>query len=260
MSAVAGNKTVPDIYSWHQIGTWEREPDATIPDFNKMRANYGLPEKPIDVNEYAWNTEQNPANSVYYISQMERHNIRGLRANWGSGSGLHDFMANLVAKSNGQYIPNGEWQLYKYYANMNGDRLATTASSDPQFDVFAVKEKSVLKIIAGTRSLKRDSAISITGLESLGFPSSGSVSIRSYRFDWKGAQGQVGNPVDMGTSSRTYSAGNVSPQPAHFAKTTAYCSSSTSPSVHQPILLHLHTRLRCLNEIYREIELFRRTK
>ena len=182
-----------------------------MPDFNKMRATYSLPEKPIDINEYAWSTEQNPANSVYYISQLERYNMRGLRSNWGSGSGLHDFMGSMIAKSNGKYVPNGDWQLYKYYANMTGERLATTASTNPQFDVFAVKEKSVLKIIAGTRSLQRDSAISITGLDKLGFPSSGSISVRSYRFDWKGAQGQVGDPVNMGATTRTYSSGNVSP-------------------------------------------------
>ena len=68
----------------------------------------------------------------------------------------------------------------------------------------------MLKVIAGTRSLQRDSAISITGLESLGFSSSGSISIRSYRFDWKGAQGQVGDPVNMGSSMHTYGSGNVS--------------------------------------------------
>jgi len=119
-------------------------------------------------------------------------------------------MANLVARSNGQYIPNGDWKLYKYYANMVGDRLATTASTNPQFDGFVVKEKSMLKVIAGARSLQRDSAISITGLESLGFPSSGSISIRSYRFDWKGAQGQVGDPVNMGSSMHTYGSGSAS--------------------------------------------------
>lgn len=218
MSAVSGNKTVPDIYSWHQIGTWEREPDTTIPDFTSMRATYRLPEKPIDINEYGWSTEQNPANSVYYISQLERYNLRGLRSNWGSGSGLHDFLGSLVAKSNGKYVPNGDWQLYRYYANMTGTRLVTSASANPQFDVFAVREKAVLKIIAGTRSLQRDSSISVTGLDKLGIPGEGSVSVRSYRFDWRGAQGEVGDPVSLGSTSRTYSSGNVSLEHGQLAE------------------------------------------
>ncbi|CAI6241493.1 unnamed protein product [Periconia digitata] len=222
MSAVAGNQTVPDIYSWHQIGEWEREPDSTVPDFNKLRADYGLPEKPIDVNEYGWNTEQNPANSVYYISQLERHNIRGLRSNWASGSDLHDYMGNLVAKKNGQYVPNGDWQLYKYYAEMVGERLETIAASDPQFDVFAVRERLVLKVIAGTRSLQRNGTITITGLESLGFASSDLIGVRRYRFDWNGPQAEVGKPVDLAFITYRFTEGTINIPFAPPTNTTAF--------------------------------------
>ncbi|RYP73984.1 hypothetical protein DL771_003295 [Monosporascus sp. 5C6A] len=207
MASVSGNETAPDIYSWHQIGSWEGQPDTTVPIFNNLRLSYSLPEMPIEVNEYAWPTEQNPANAVYYLAQFERHNIRALRANWGSGPALHDYMANLVYKyDNGTYYPNGEWQLYKYYAGMTGTRVGTTASSDLLFDVFAtVSGEGHAKIIAGTRTVQAAYDIKVSGLSSLGLPTNGTVDVRSYRFDWAGPEGEINAPVDLGCSKYTYS-------------------------------------------------------
>ncbi|ORY00951.1 glycoside hydrolase superfamily [Clohesyomyces aquaticus] len=203
--SMAGNKTIPDIYSWHQIGDWEREPDSTIPDLKSLQKTYGLPDRPIDINEYASKGEQNPANSVFYIGQLERWNLRGLRSNWGGGSALHDFMANLVFKKSGTYQPNGEWQLYKYYAGMTGEKVATTAATDRKFDVFATKSGNVAKIIAGTRTVKAQYEVRVSGLSSLGLEKSGKVSVKTYRFDWSGDSTQVGAPVDIGTKDMTYS-------------------------------------------------------
>jgi hypothetical protein len=208
LAKVATTHTVPDIYAWHQIGTWSREPDTTVPDFNSMKAVHDLPDLPIDINEYADKPEQNPANSVYYIAQLERHNLRGLRANWGSGSALHDYLANLVFETNGTYHPNGEWQLYKYYAEMAGERVATTASSDLRFDVFATKSESSIKIIAGTRTIHAPYEIRVSGLQSLGLPTEGSVDVDVFRFDWAGDQGGIGAPVKS-TTAFTYSADTV---------------------------------------------------
>ncbi|KAL2869553.1 glycoside hydrolase superfamily [Aspergillus lucknowensis] len=202
---IAENDAVPDIYSWHQIGSWEREPDTTIPDLNTLLENHGLPQRPVDVNEYAAVEEQNPANSVFYLSQLERHDIRGLRANWGSGNGLHDNMGNLIWNGGSGYFPNGEWQLYKYYASMTGDRVATTASEDRLFDVFATKTNDTVKIIAGTRTVDQAYEVQVSGLSTLGLPIDGSIDVRSLRFDWGGYQVEVGDPVDLGTESYDYS-------------------------------------------------------
>ncbi|UZP34361.1 hypothetical protein NXS19_002177 [Fusarium pseudograminearum] len=177
VESVAGNGTIPDRFSWHQIGTWSREPDVTIPDFATLRARSGVPMKPVDVNEYAALEEQNPANSVYYLAQLERYNIRGLRANWASGSELHNWMGNLVysttGTSTGTYYPNGEWQVYKYYAAMTGERVSTVAAADKKFDVFATKDGKTVKILAGTRTIKAAYDITVNGLNAVGFPKQG---------------------------------------------------------------------------------------
>ncbi|CEL03423.1 hypothetical protein ASPCAL04578 [Aspergillus calidoustus] len=206
MSTVAGNNTIPDRYSWHQIGSWEREPDRTIPEFNTLLATYGLPERPIDVNEYAWPSEQNPANSAFYLAQLERYNIRGLRANWGSGGLLHDLMANLLYKGDdGTYYPNGEWQLYRYYAGMTGERVQTTASTDLLFDVFGAVSGGRVKLLAGTRTVQAPYDIRVEGVSSLGLSRRGSVHVRTYRFDWNGPEGSVESPVDLGCARYGYS-------------------------------------------------------
>jgi len=205
MAKIAENNAIPDIYSWHQIGTGSRQPDSTVPDFNTLLEDHGLPQRPIDVNEYAGSEEQNPANSVYYLAQLERHNIRGLRANWGSGDELHDKMGNLVWNSGSAYFPNGEWQLYKYYANMDGERLSTQASEDLLFDVFSTKTEDTVKIIAGTRTIQQPYDVHVGHFSSLGLPTEGTIDIRAYRFDWAGYKGEVGDAVDLGTSSYDYS-------------------------------------------------------
>jgi hypothetical protein len=211
METVAANDTVPDIYSWHQIGDWQREPDRVVPDFNTLRMRHNLPEKPIDLNEYAWPSEQNPGASTFYLAQLERHNLRGLRANWGSGSDLHNFMADLLFQNaDGTYSANGEWQLYNYYAQMGGDRVATAPSADIKFDVFATISGNNVKIIAGTREVQSTYEIGISGMSQLGLPAGGNIQVRSHRFDWAGKKAEVGPPVDLGLMDLQYSSDTVS--------------------------------------------------
>jgi hypothetical protein len=174
-----------------------------------MKATHNLPDLPIDINEYADKKEQNPANSVYYIAQLERHNMRGLRANWGSGAGLHDYLANLVGKTQKTYYANGEWLLYKYYAGMTGQRVATKASSDRKFDVFATRDGGKVKIIAGTRSIQKPYTVEVTGLKSLGLPEQGKVKVDVWRFDWKGDMGRVDGPVRLSGVEVAYSGDKV---------------------------------------------------
>ncbi|KAL7919970.1 glycoside hydrolase family 39 protein [Trichoderma austrokoningii] len=204
LPSVVGNKTVPDHYSWHQIGNWERCPDLNVPDFDTLLSQFNAPARPIDNNEYGYSSEQNPANAAWYMAQMERHDICALRANWGSGSGLHNWMANLVYSTNGTYYPNGEWQVYHYYAGMRGERLVTAASSDTQFDAFATRQGNEVKILAGTRTIQTPYDISVTNLSHIGLKPRGSVNVHIYRFDWNGTEGEVDGPIDLGVAKYSY--------------------------------------------------------
>jgi hypothetical protein len=126
-------------------------------------------------------------------------------------------MANLIysttGTSDGTYYPNGEWQVYKYYAAMTGQRLVTTASSDLQFDVFATKKADSVKILAGTRTIQAAYNITISGLDAVGLSEQGVIKVRSYRFDWAGPKGKVNGPVDLGVQRYPLSSNTVSSHP-----------------------------------------------
>ncbi|KAL4954830.1 hypothetical protein BDW69DRAFT_183147 [Aspergillus filifer] len=183
LGVISSSNTAPDIYSWHQIDIREREPDATIPDFNALLTTYGLPHRPIDVNEYAASGEQNPTNAVFFISQLERHNCCGLRANWGGG--LDYYLANLVYKTDDdqEYYPNGEWYVYEYYVNMTEDRLLTAASPDLQFDMFATMSGGEVKIFAGTRTVQEASDVTVLFMSSRALGYQEQVSVQVLRYD-----------------------------------------------------------------------------
>ncbi|KAH8173464.1 glycosyl hydrolases family 39 domain-containing protein [Sarocladium implicatum] len=205
LATASGNNTIPDQYTWHHIGDDSTPPDLVAKEWLKLREQYNMPERLIDVNEYAWPYRQNPANTAWYLSQFERNDMQGLRANWGSRSDLHDRQADLLGKTeDGEYYPNGEWWLYKYYNEMEGERVITNASSDGLFDVFAtVSKEGVVKIVGGTRTFEDrfdagDYVIEIKGLTG----KDGSIQVQSWRFDYEGAQAEIGPPLDLG--SRDY--------------------------------------------------------
>jgi len=118
-------------------------------------------------------------------------------------------MANLIYKDSDGYYPNGEWQVYKYYASMEGERVTTVASEDRKFDVFATKDEKTIKILAGTRTIQAPYDITIGGLSAAGLPEDGEVNVKTYRFDWAGPKGKVDRPVSMGEKSYSYSSNTV---------------------------------------------------
>lgn len=187
-------------------------PEKSVIQFATMRGSRNLPSLPVDINEYATPEEQRPSASAWYISQFERLNIRGLRANWASYGQLHNFLANLLGQNeDGSYYPNGEYQVYKYYKNMQNNRVATTSSADGNFDVFATRGdlSNSVKILAGPRLTTDQYDITVEGMNAVGLPTSGNVTIRTRRFDWAGQFGQVGDPVDLGLYTHQYSNNKV---------------------------------------------------
>ncbi len=188
-------------------------PERSVIEFATMRGSRNLPSLPVDINEYATPEEQRPSASAWYISQFERTNIRGLRANWASYGQLHNYMANLLGQNeDGSYYPNGEYQVYKYYRNMGNDRVATTSSADGRFDVFATRGdlRNSVKILAGPRLTTDRYDITVEGMDAVSLPPSGNVTIRTRRFDWAGQFGQIGDPVDLGLYTHQYSDNKVS--------------------------------------------------
>ncbi|KAG5751090.1 hypothetical protein H9Q69_007189 [Fusarium xylarioides] len=124
------NRTYKRIRSFPDQWTWHDEPGDVANDHGNWQTlcqQYNAPDNQVNINEYAVFSQQVATGVAWWISRLERYNYIGLRGNWLSTCGLHDFMASLLGKSDvnsctaGGYVPNGEYQVYKYYnLNMTG--------------------------------------------------------------------------------------------------------------------------------------------
>lgn len=219
-SFVKSNNSIPDIYCWHVERTGD-DLSVEVANQQALESQYGLPANQIILNEYGLPDEQQPAGAAWFISRLERANVIGLRGNWLSSYSLHDYFASLLGKpgangdenqSEGQvagYWPNGEYQVYQYYnLNMTGQRIATTGSGDAKFDCYATSGGTIftVKILCGSRLTNGNYNIRVSNLQSLGAPSSGSITIQTYHFDYTdGAFGNVQAPTNQGKSTHYYS-------------------------------------------------------
>ena len=212
------NGSIPDYYCWHLELQSGDDLEYTLPAWDALLAKYDLPERPIICNEYAIQSEQQPAGATWWISRLERYNVRGLRGNW-LANGSYDYFAGLLGKPNAGtpvysatqagYWNNGEYNVYKYYnLNMTGNRVRTIGSLDGLFDIYSTidNSKNAVTMIAGTRLAAGTWDVLVTGLHKIGLPSSGNVDVQTYEFDYTGGVfGNVPYPIDLGIHSHSYS-------------------------------------------------------
>lgn len=215
---IKSNGSIPDYYCWHLELNSGDDLEYTLPVWDALLSKYSLPQKPIICNEYAIQSKQQPGGSTWWISRLERYGVRGLRGNW-AVNGSYDYFAGLLGKpgagtssynpNQAGYWNNGEYNVYKYYnLNMTGNQMQTVGSPDGLFDVYATAgttENSV-KMICGSRLTAGTWNILVTGLDTVGLPSSGTITIQAYQFNYAGgAFGNVPYPVDQGTTPHSYS-------------------------------------------------------
>lgn len=218
--AIALADAAPDQYTWHLEGGGGSMDDSSN-GLQQIIDTYLLPQRQININEYAIFSEQNPSGSSWFIAQLERSNALGLRGNWLSGFQLHDFLASLLSKPGAPdtysatgtgYFPNGDYQVYKYYAqNMTGYRVGTVASGDEVLDTYATVDTAgrTVRVLAGLRENPGYYYITIDGLSSLGLPTSGSLPIQTYQFANNGHWGEIDSLNNLGVYSHAYSGDSV---------------------------------------------------
>lgn len=198
---------------------------------------YGLASKPVNINEYGIYSEQVPAGSAWWISQLERINAHGLRGNWLSGDELHDFLASLLSKpanpdsSTGYsatatgYYPNGDFQLYKYYyQNMTGYRVGTTPSSDLKLDAYATVGSGSAIVLVGVRITTGTWELQLNDLSAIGLPTSGTLNVQTWGFPVASDvhYGEVDGPTNLGVYGHVYSGNTVTFPVYQTDTTTAY--------------------------------------
>ncbi|WP_409467760.1 RICIN domain-containing protein [Streptomyces sp. HC307] len=171
---VKANNVEPDIYSWHNL------PGDPVEDANAVKAKLAArsmtTSRPFQVNEYASPTEQNPGRGGWYISRLERAGADGLRANWASANNLHDFQAKLLTRnSSGQYLPLGEWFMYRYYGSQTGNVVNFIPGTNT--DGLATKDNTArnAKILIGSNGNTGNVTVNLTGLNTTSIVENGRV-------------------------------------------------------------------------------------
>jgi len=230
---IANDKSTPDQYGWHLEGGGG-DMQTLVAELNSLLSRYSLAQKQLNINEYSNKGEQVPSGGAWMIAQLERFNAIGLRGNWLGGGALHDFMAGLLGKPNagtsaydskaGGYWPGAEFQVYKYYAQMTGYRVATLPTADKHGDVYAVVGSDKVKILVGTRTNTGSWSIRIDNLAALGLPMSGTINVQTWGFPGNANNhfAQYDAPVNLGIAGRTYSGGSLTLALNQADTTTAY--------------------------------------
>ncbi|OIJ90383.1 beta-xylosidase [Streptomyces sp. MUSC 14] len=188
---VKANNVAPDIYSWHDEPA---DPVPGVASANSTLAAAGLTHtRPYQINEYAALSQQNPGGGAWFIGRLERAGADGLRGNWASGTNLHDDEANLLTKnSSGQYLPLGEWFMYRYYGSQTGNIVNLTPGAGT--DGLATKDNTAknAKILLGSNGNTGNVTVNLTGLNTTSVVESGKVRAVVQRVPYNGGAAVAG--------------------------------------------------------------------
>jgi ricin-type beta-trefoil lectin protein len=191
---VKANNVVPDIVSWHSL---PGDPVANVAAANTTLGSRGIPHaRPYQINEYGASDEQNPGDGAWYITRLERAGADGLRANWAGGDNLHNDLANLLTRNSaGQYLPKGEWWVYRFYAGQTGVSVATTPSAG--YDAYATKTNGTAKVLVGGGRATGNIIVNLQALDTTsGIVGTNQVRIRVQRVPYNNG-GAVAGPTTV---------------------------------------------------------------
>ncbi|MFJ5999904.1 RICIN domain-containing protein [Streptomyces sp. NPDC092370] len=225
---VKANNVEPDIYSWHNL------PGDPVADAAAVRAKLAArsmtTSRPFQVNEYESPTEQNPGRGGWYISRLERAGADGLRANWASANNLHDFQAKLLTKNSaGQYLPLGEWFLYRYYGSQTGNTVKVTAGTNT--DALATRDNTArnAKILLGSNGNTGNVTVALNRLDTTSVVENGRVRAIVQRIPNNNG-GAVTGPVTVSDQTLTVSGDSASVSVPWTNATDGYTVTLLPPS------------------------------
>ncbi|MCD7827296.1 MAG: hypothetical protein LUG85_01990 [Clostridiales bacterium] len=118
LSYCCENGCIPDVMIYHELSEtsasfWEDHTE----EYREIEQELGIEELPVIVTEYGCMDEcGNPGDMLQYICSIEKSGTYGNVAFWRLANNLND----TAADSN---TPNSNWWLYRWYADMEGQRL-----------------------------------------------------------------------------------------------------------------------------------------
>lgn len=160
-NAVATN-TVPDILSWHELENSSKIA-GDVSTVTGIERSLGITPRPIAIEEYGAPSQVGiPGAMVGYIAKFERLGIHDAElAFWNQSGALGDLLTGQGGS------PNGAYWLYKWYGDMSGSMLATTAPAQTGIDGAASRNSAGNEVDVIFGGSSGDSAVTVNGLNSL---------------------------------------------------------------------------------------------
>jgi hypothetical protein len=134
LTAAVASGTVPDIISWHELGT-DRGVDieARVQRYRDLERELGVGPLPISINEYAAPRDAGvPGWLARHVARLERAEVDTANlAFWHKPGRLSDLLVPVGGGSGPAYDaqPTGNYWLYKWYGDMTGSMVETAPPS-----------------------------------------------------------------------------------------------------------------------------------
>ncbi|KAJ5664671.1 hypothetical protein N7462_011484 [Penicillium macrosclerotiorum] len=213
-SFIKSNNSIPEWMTMHFL---EADGDlvTSISAFDGFLSNASISyDNPYVLNEYGNIDQQVPSGAAWNIAQMERNGAFGLRSNWRGDYELHDYLANLIGKTDvypnydindADYWPCREYPVYQYYyQNMTGYRVRTKSTDDTLGDSYVVVGDDRVRILTGVRPSTGTWGIVLSGLSAVGLPENGQLPIQTWRFDSGDLYTEIDGPTNLDYYTHEY--------------------------------------------------------
>lgn len=92
---------------------------------------------------------------------------------------------------------------------MTGTRATTATSGDGTIDIYTTVGSDTVRTLTGVLNNVGTWYITINGLTSVGYPSSGTLNIQTYGFAWNDHMGGEGSPTNLGVYGHPITNGSV---------------------------------------------------
>jgi len=202
------NNCLPDLITWHQwgsagfVGAYE--------SYRALEKSLGISPIDISINEYSSKTsdpyEGCPGYSVPFIAKFERYKIISSQLSWWWVP-LPGRLGSLLTSGNAK---GGGWYMYKWYGDMTGHMVKTTANNDKSdgVDAFASidKDQQYASIILGGNTT------GTVDVKVSGVPSwmGSSVDVKVESVTWTNKDQAVAGTTVVSTTKYAVSAGSFS--------------------------------------------------
>lgn len=134
LTAAKASGTVPDIISWHELGT-DRGIDieARVLRYREIERDLGIGPLPISINEYGAPRDAGvPGWLTRFVARLERAEVDTANlAFWHKPGRLSDLLVPVGGGSGParDAQPTGNYSLFKWYGEMTGNMVETTPPS-----------------------------------------------------------------------------------------------------------------------------------